>query len=180
MVSRYNPAVTDRLREGAVRAWASRRDSLDLDELTIIDAPGSFELTALSAEAAASNRFVGIVALGCLIKGDTRHDEYIAHAVAHGLTEVTMRTGVPVAFGVITALTPKQARDRAGGRKGNKGQEAMDALLDTLAAIRALRSGEPLTPGSPLFSSFPHVARGPSTRSRPDKSNRASARSARK
>ncbi|MFN7021957.1 MAG: 6,7-dimethyl-8-ribityllumazine synthase [Phycisphaerales bacterium] len=165
VVSRYNASVTDRLRDGAVQAWASRREALGLGELTIVDAPGSFELSVLSAEAARTGRFAGVVALGCLVKGDTRHDEYIAHAVANGLTAVSIQTGVPVAFGLITALTPRQARDRAGGPRGNKGREAMDALLDTLTALHALRADDAVTPGAGAARPRPDKTLAPARRS---------------
>ena len=88
--------------------------------------------------AARRGLFQGIVALGCVIKGQTDHSEYINHAVATGLGQIAIQSGVPVSFGVITAATAGQARDRAGGAHGNKGTEAMDALLDALAAQEAL------------------------------------------
>lgn len=138
IVSRYNAAVTDRLREGAVAVIASR---MGRDAVEVIPAPGAYELPALALAAAESGRYAGIVALGCLIKGETRHDRYIAEAVAHGLMQVTMRTGIPAAFGVITAENPSQARARAGGSKGNKGEEAAGALLDTLEVVAAIRGG---------------------------------------
>ncbi len=140
VVSRYNATVTNALRDGAVRAWQERSDGLS--GLEVIEAPGAYELTSLAMAAAMSGRFDGVVALGCLIKGGTRHDEYIAYAVANGLTQVTLMTGVPVAFGVITALNARQARDRAGGSKGNKGEEAMNALLDTLISLRLIEDDQ--------------------------------------
>jgi 6,7-dimethyl-8-ribityllumazine synthase len=106
----------------------------------VIEAPGSYELPALSL-AAAARGYDGVVALGCIIKGETIHDEVIAHAVAKGLIDVTMTTGVPVALGVLTVKTPRQAKERAGGKHGNKGQEAMTALLDTIRAVENIGTG---------------------------------------
>jgi 6,7-dimethyl-8-ribityllumazine synthase len=106
--------------------------------LGIVEAPGAFELTAIAAAAIDSGAFDGVVTLGCVIRGETDHDRYISQAVANGLTTLTIQTGVPVAFGVITANTPGQALARAGGEKGNKGAEAMDALLDAIDAMRHL------------------------------------------
>ncbi|MBC7835615.1 MAG: 6,7-dimethyl-8-ribityllumazine synthase [Phycisphaerales bacterium] len=163
VVSRYNASITDCLLEGARAAY--EQTGGDPLSLHIIGAPGAFELTALSAAAARTGRFAGVVALGCLIKGETRHDRYIASAVAHGLTEVTIRTGVPVAFGLITANTPKQARERAGGVKGNKGSEAMVAVLNTIAAITDL---------GPVLSSSARII--PVSRPLPDKARAAAAR----
>jgi len=84
-----------------------------------------------------------VVAIGCLIRGETRHDRYIAEAVAHGLTQVSLKTGVPVSFGVLTVDSGKQARARSGGEKGNKGSDAMGAVLDAIAEIAAIRTGSP-------------------------------------
>lgn len=134
VVSRYNRTVTDALLEGAL-AEADRRGEA---APAVVDAPGTFELAALAARLAETGAYRGIVCLGCVIKGETRHDEYISAAVAHALADVSIQSGVPAAFGVITAQNAGQARDRAGGSKGNKGVEAAAALLDTLAAFEAI------------------------------------------
>jgi 6,7-dimethyl-8-ribityllumazine synthase len=139
VVSRYNESVTHRLRDGALAEFAQRYPEAAAGSVVIVDAPGAYELPALSLAAAKTGRFEGIVALGCLIKGETRHDRYIAEAVSQGLVHVTIATDIPVAFGVLTVDTPKQAQARAGGSSGNKGQEAMSALLDTIEQIRILR-----------------------------------------
>src|SRR5262249_32772369 len=76
----------------------------------------------------------------CLIRGETTHDRVIADAVAHGLVQVTIATGIPVTFGVLTVDTPEQAQARAGGSGGNKGADAMTALLETIAAMKKLTS----------------------------------------
>jgi len=140
IAGRYNAAITDRLAEGAIAEYAARGgDSTTLD---VFPAPGAFELPALAAAAAETGRYRAVVALGCLIRGETRHDRYIAEAVAHGLTRVSVQTGVPVAFGVLTVESAKQARARAGGEQGNKGREAMAAALETAATIDAIRTGQ--------------------------------------
>ena|SRR5215831_13615732 len=144
VVSRYNASITDRLVEGAREEYAARAGEPDL--LAIFDAPGSYELPTLVLTAAETGRYRGVLALGCLIRGETRHDRYIADAVAHGLMQVSLQTGIPVAFGVLTVENGKQARARAGGEKGNKGREAMAALLDTLASMDAIRRGESSAP----------------------------------
>lgn len=142
VVSRYNASVTGPMLEGAIEEYESRGG--ERSEVAVIEAPGSFELTAVSLAAAESGHFAGVAALGCILKGQTRHDEYLARAVAHGLTDVTIKTGVPVAFGVLTVDTPEQARARAGGAKGNKGGEAVAALLDAIDAMKAARAGRSL------------------------------------
>jgi 6,7-dimethyl-8-ribityllumazine synthase len=143
-VSRFNSSITDRLLEGAMGVYAARGG--ELSAVAVLDAPGSFELPAIALAAAKAGRFAGVVALGCLIRGQTRHDRYIAQAVANGLVSVTIATGLPVTFGVLTVETAEQARDRAGGARGNKGADAMAALLDTLAVTdslaHAVRAGD--------------------------------------
>ncbi len=139
VVSRYNGSITGKLLDGALAAY--RDAGGDPAAVIVVDAPGAYELVALSNAAARTGRFAGVVALGCIIRGDTDHDRYIAGAVASGLAEVTVATGVPVAFGVLTVNTVRQARERAGGVHGNKGAEAMGALLSTIGAIRSLERG---------------------------------------
>lgn len=137
VISRYNASITDALLAGAVGAYV--RAGGKERALTVVDAPGSYELVALSHAAASVRGVAGVVALGCIIKGETIHDEVIAHAVAQGLAMVMVQTGKPVALGVLTVNTPEQAQARAGGEKGNKGAEAMEALLATLSAMARLR-----------------------------------------
>lgn len=137
VVSRYNAGITDKLRDGALRAYELRGGVPA--GVAVFDAPGSFELTAIAAEAAKTGRYAGVVILGCVIKGETRHDEYINHAVAQGITKATLLTGVPIAFGLVTTENAGQARERAGGIHGNKGEESMNALLDTIRTLAAVR-----------------------------------------
>lgn len=145
VVSRYNEKVTSRLQEGALKTLAAR--GIPRDRVAIIDAPGAFELTALAAACAKSGAYDGVGVIGCLIHGETWHDRYIAQAVATGITQITIETGVPVAFGLVTAETPAHAEARSGGAKGNKGAEAAAALMDTIETqdhiARAIAEGRP-------------------------------------
>lgn len=145
VVSRYNASVTDALLKGA--RWAFEQRGGRAEDLEILPVPGAFELTGGAAIATERGGFDAICALGCVIKGDTEHDVYINHAVAQGLSAVTVRTGVPVAFGVLTTNTPEQAIARAGGAAGradgdNKGAEAMHAALDMALLRASLASGD--------------------------------------
>lgn len=140
VVSTYNRKVTDALRDGALVEYA--RAGGASGGLAVMLAPGSFELVSLSLSAAVSGRFDGVVALGCIVRGETRHDEYLARAVTQGLLDVTLLTGVPVSQGVLTVNSQAQALARAGGRKGNKGSEAMLALLCTLDQIARLNAAK--------------------------------------
>jgi 6,7-dimethyl-8-ribityllumazine synthase len=139
VVSRYNATITDRLLKGAEAEWASRYPRRAAP--TVVDAPGTYELPVLALAAAESGRYDGVVALGCLIRGQTRHDRHIADAVARGLIDVSLRTGVPVTFGVLTVHDAKQAEARAGGSKGNKGADAMSAAIEAVESVRAARAG---------------------------------------
>lgn len=135
VVSRYNASITDRLLEGAIDEYVGRGGVRE--ELVVLEAPGAFELPVICRTAARSGRFDAVVALGCLIRGQTMHDQHIAQAVAGGLIEVSNQTGIPVAFGVLTVETPHQAAARAGGAKGNKGAAAMAAAIESASVIRA-------------------------------------------
>jgi 6,7-dimethyl-8-ribityllumazine synthase len=148
VVSRYNRTITDALLSGAL---ATVRARVGGDPpAAVFDAAGSFEILAISRAAAVSGRFDGIVALGCIIKGETSHDQHLAASVTSGLANLTLHTGVPVGLGVLTVDTIEQARARAGlttkraGRGatgeqlGNKGAEAADALIDTLVTMRTI------------------------------------------
>jgi 6,7-dimethyl-8-ribityllumazine synthase len=137
VVSRYNGTVTGRLLEGARRAFSRRAGG----RLTVIEVPGSFELPVVCRAAARTGCYDGVLALGCVIKGETIHDEVIAHAVAGALAQVSIETGVPVSLGVLTVRNTRQAMDRAGGRFGNKGEQAMEALLDAITGVRAASRG---------------------------------------
>jgi len=101
--------------------------------------PGSFELTAGATVLGTELRLDAIICLGCVIKGETNHDEYINHAVATGLTQLGIQTGKPHIFGLLTVLNEQQALDRAGGRHGNKGVEAAVTAIRMVALKYALR-----------------------------------------
>jgi len=136
VVSQYHAEITHAMRDAARQCFldAGGRD----EDLTIIDAPGSFELIALATALADQQEIDAVVTLGCIITGETTHDQYIAHAVANGLAALTVSTGVPVAFGVLTCQTLAQARERAGGKVGNKGEEAMQAAIASFGAVKAI------------------------------------------
>jgi len=133
VVSRYHEEITAALAAGARRKFTDSGGAKeDLLELVV---PGAFELPAVCSALANNGGVDGIVALGCVITGETRHDEYISAAVANGLVQIGVDTGVPVTFGVLTVASLEQARARAGGAKGNKGEEAMAAAIDAALAI---------------------------------------------
>lgn len=145
VVSRYNWSVTGKLLEGAKSGFTAVTGR-DFPQADVFTAPGAFEIVALANAAAESRAFDGVVTLGCIIKGETNHDEVLGHAVTQALANIPLVTGVPVTLGVLTVNNNKQAKARAGGKHGNKGAEAMEALLATLSEmqrISALRGAAP-------------------------------------
>lgn len=146
VVSVYNDTITGPLRDGAIRTFESRTGITAPDGLEIYPAAGAFEVVALSHAAAATGRFIGVVALGCIIKGETTHDLHLATAVTTSLAQISTATGVPVGLGVLTVNSLDQAKARSGGvgtdghTHGNKGTEAMDALLDTALTIEQIQN----------------------------------------
>lgn len=137
--SQYHPEICTALATGAVDAFMNAGG--DTQRILHVHAPGSYELVAIALALAERSDIDAVVAIGCVLTGETSHDRYICDAVAHGLVDVTIRTGKPVAFGVLTCITIEQARARAGGSKGNKGIEAMHAAIAATRTIQEIRAG---------------------------------------
>jgi 6,7-dimethyl-8-ribityllumazine synthase len=136
VVSRFNGDVTDRLRDGAL---AALREAGAADaNVHVLAVPGAFEIPQAARAAAESGRFDAVICLGCLIRGETPHFEYIASAAAHGIIDAAGETGVPMAFGVLTTNTLEQAQARAGDGPDNKGREAAAAALEMAALYKSL------------------------------------------
>jgi 6,7-dimethyl-8-ribityllumazine synthase len=141
LVSRYNELITSRLLDGALACCGEA--GLSREQVDVVWVPGSFELPAAAAAAAAVGGYSSLVALGAVLRGETPHFEYVAGETARGLMEVAVRYALPVGFGVLTVDTLEQAMERAGGSSGNKGYEAAAAALqsaDVLAQLRADRA----------------------------------------
>ena len=136
IVSKYNDFVTDRLQAGAVAAL--RAAGVAGDDITIVRVPGAYEIPIAAQHAAESARFDAIVCLGCVIRGETPHFEYISSAVAHGLAEAAAATGVPMAFGVLTTNSVEEALARAVDGPGNKGHEAALAAVEMAVVVAQL------------------------------------------
>jgi 6,7-dimethyl-8-ribityllumazine synthase len=136
VVSKYNDFITDRLQAGAIDALTSAGAAPDA--LTVVRVPGAYELPLAAQHAAESGRFDAVVCLGCVIRGETPHFEYISSAVAHGLTTAASATGVPIAFGVLTTNSVEEALARAADGPGNKGREAAAAAIEMAEVVAAL------------------------------------------
>jgi 6,7-dimethyl-8-ribityllumazine synthase len=136
VVSKYNDFVTDRLQAGALAALMTA--GVAVDDITLVRVPGAFEIPLAAQRAGESARYDAIICLGCLIRGETPHFEYIASAVSRGLTEAAAATGVPMAFGVLTTNSVEEALARAGDGSGNKGHEAAVAAIEMAEVIAQL------------------------------------------
>jgi len=122
VASRFNSLVVHRLLDGTLDCL--KRHGADDKKITVVYCPGSFEIPQVTHRLARSNRYDAIICLGCVVRGETPHFDYIAAEVAKGVGEVALQTGVPVSFGVLTTESLEQALERAGAKGGNKGWDA--------------------------------------------------------
>ena len=141
VVARYNEVVTGRLLEGARQCL--REKGVPEAQVDVVWVPGAFELPVAAEAAAASGRYAAIVALGCVILGETPHFEYVAGEAARGLGNVALAHRLAVGFGVLTTESLDQAMARAGGTAGNKGYEAAAAALTTADVLAQLTRAAP-------------------------------------
>jgi len=137
VVARFNTAITAALLEGAVATLAEH--GVADDHVSVVQVPGAFEIPITAKRLAASGRYEAIIALGAVVRGGTPHFEYVAGECARGVSRVALDENVPVIFGVLTTDTDGQARDRAGGKDGNKGSEAAHAGLEMVSLLRSLQ-----------------------------------------
>ena len=132
VVAEWNEEITGALFEGAFASLLE--NGVDKKNIVRADVPGSFELPLAALWQAEKRQIDAVICLGCVIQGETPHFDYICQAVALGVTEVGLKTGKPVVFGVLTTLNKKQAEERAGGKYGNKGEEAALTALQMVLA----------------------------------------------
>ena len=137
VVSRFNSFITERLLSGAMDALA--RAGGDTDTVDIVRVPGSWEVPLAAAEVARQKRYDAVICVSAVIRGETPHFDYVAGEAAKGIAQVSMETGVPVAFGVLTTNTLEQAIDRAGAKGGNKGFDAAMTAIEMVNLLRTLR-----------------------------------------
>ena len=141
LVSRFNEIVTTRLLDGARQCF--RDKGVPDARVDVVWVPGAFELPVAAETAAASGRYAALVALGCVIRGETPHFAYVASEAARGLGNVALAHRLPVGFGVLTTDDLEQALARAGGAGGNKGYEAAAAALTTADVLAQLTRAAP-------------------------------------
>jgi 6,7-dimethyl-8-ribityllumazine synthase len=138
ITARWNSQVTEGLRDGALRALA-RHNIQAVEDFYV---PGAFELPLAAQKAAKTGRFQGIITLGCVIRGDTPHFDYVCAETTRGIGEVSLRQDIPVAFGLLTTDNLQQAMDRAGNNNENKGEEAALTVLEMLELFKSMQVAE--------------------------------------
>lgn len=136
VVARFNSFIVDKLQEGALDVL--RRHGVKDADITIVKAPGAFELPVLTRNVLATGSYDAVIALGAVIRGGTPHFEYVAGECVKGLSVVSLESKIPVAFGVLTVDTIEQAIERAGTKAGNKGAEAALSAMEMVSVIKKL------------------------------------------
>ena len=136
VASRYHADIVQPLVDGAFAELAEA--GIGPDRVTLCPVPGAFELALAARRFATTGDYAAVICLGCVIQGETPHFTFVCAEAARGCTLVALETGIPVAFGVITASTREQAEARAGGAAGNKGREAAAAAIELAAVLRAI------------------------------------------
>jgi 6,7-dimethyl-8-ribityllumazine synthase len=138
VVARFNGEITSQLLDGAIAALEEA--GVERARIEVVPVPGAFELPLGAMALAKTRQYACIVALGCVIRGETPHFDYVAAEAASGLQLAALETGVPVSFGVLTCDTREQAEARAGGARGNKGAEAARSALEMADVFGRLRA----------------------------------------
>ncbi|WP_147822254.1 6,7-dimethyl-8-ribityllumazine synthase [Salidesulfovibrio onnuriiensis] len=136
VAGRFNDFIVDKLIGGAVDYLT--RHGMDRESITLVKAPGAFELPIVAKKMAESKKYDGIVVLGAVIRGATPHFDFVSNECAKGIAQASLESGVPMGFGVLTCDTLEQAIERAGSKAGNKGVEAASALLETIRVLEQL------------------------------------------
>src|SRR5271169_443166 len=140
VVSRFNSFITDRLLAGAVDALEAA--GADTENIVVVHVPGSFEIPLAAKKLAAGGRIDAVIAIGCILRGETAHFDYIASEVARDVQLAQLDTGIPIIFCVLTCDTLEQAIDRAGLKSGNKGYDAGLAAIEMANLSKQLRPAE--------------------------------------
>ena len=136
VVSRFNSFITERLLEGALDCL--RRQGAADDDLTVVRVPGAWEIPVAAKRLTQTGKHDAVVCLGAVIRGSTPHFDYVAAEVSKGIAQITLETGVPIAFGILTTDTLEQAIERAGSKAGNKGFAAAEAAIEMVNLLKEL------------------------------------------
>jgi 6,7-dimethyl-8-ribityllumazine synthase len=136
LAARFNDFVVEPLVRGALDAL--KRHGVADKQIDVVRVPGAFDIPIVARKLALSQRYEALIALGCVIRGQTPHFDYVAGECAGGIARIALESGVPIAFGVLTTDTAEQAIDRAGGKAGNKGADAALVALEMANLLRRL------------------------------------------
>ena len=139
VAARYNAAITDELLTGCVRRLGEL--GLHGERVEVYRVPGAFELPVMAKVLAGTKRVGAIICIGCVVRGDTPHFEYVAGEAARGCQQVAIQEGLPVIFGVLTTNTEQQALDRTGGSHGHAGERAAEAAVEMICNVRNAKHG---------------------------------------
>jgi len=137
VVSRFNQEITDGLLQGALAYL--RENNIRPAQSDIYYAPGAFEIPLIAQTLARSGRYRGVICLGCVVKGETAHFEFISLGATFGLMQASLESEVPISFGILTSYTEEQALARSGKNEANKGREAAAACLETANLMESIR-----------------------------------------
>lgn len=137
VVSRWNEFITERLKEGAIKAL--KRHGIDEEQITVAYCPGAYEIPLTAKTLLNTKRYDGVACLGAVIRGETPHFDYVCSAVNNGINQLNLSSDMPVTFGVLTTDTIEQAIERSGTKAGNKGEEAAVALLEMISLINKIK-----------------------------------------
>jgi 6,7-dimethyl-8-ribityllumazine synthase len=137
LAARFNAHIVDELLDGCLKQL--KQAKVDETRVTVHRVPGAFELPVAARMLARTKNFDAIICLGCVIRGETPHFDYVAGECARGIMRVALDETVPVIFGVLTTNTEQQARDRIGGKHGHAGQRAAEAAVEMIALARLMR-----------------------------------------
>jgi 6,7-dimethyl-8-ribityllumazine synthase len=137
VVSRFNSLITEQLLKGCLDCLV--RHGAAESDITVVRVPGGFEIPQAAHSLAVSKKFHAIITLGCVLRGETPHNEHIAREATRGIGQVALETGVPVAFGVLTPDTLEQAIERAGTKMGNKGWDAAMSAIEMANLTKRLK-----------------------------------------
>ena len=136
IVSRFNSFISDRLLEGTIDTLT--RHGADGDQMTVVKVPGAFELPLVAKKMADSEKYDALICLGAVIRGGTPHFEYVSSEMTKGIASVSLQSGIPIAFGVLTTDSVEQAIERAGTKAGNKGVEAAMSAIEMVNLLGAI------------------------------------------
>ena len=137
VVARFNEFITSKLLSGALDCL--RRENVADEDIEVAWVPGAFEIPLIASEMAQSGRYDAVICLGAVIRGNTSHYDYVCSEVSKGIAQISLKTGFPVMFGVLTTENIEQAIERAGSKAGNKGSECAHGAIEMVNLMRSMK-----------------------------------------